>query len=209
MPKVPVDYSKTCIYKLVHKDDVDNENIYIGSTTNFIQRKWDHATCCNRPNQHCYNTPKYQYIRANGGWKEWVMVEIEKYPCNDKKEAESRERYWIELLKSNLNKNLPIRTHKEYYETNREILLDKMKIYRDKNQEQLLEQKKEYYQNNRDKIIEYRKQYHIDNKEKINMKIRCECGCEVGEKKLKRHQMSEKHKKLMEGQKKYKNLYIN
>ena len=27
MPKVPVDYSKTCIYKLVHFDDINDENM--------------------------------------------------------------------------------------------------------------------------------------------------------------------------------------
>jgi len=26
MPKVPIDYSKTVIYKLVHKEDYDNAN---------------------------------------------------------------------------------------------------------------------------------------------------------------------------------------
>ena len=82
MPKVPVDYNKTIIYKLVHKDDVKNENIYVGSTTNFVQRKWDHATCCNGPLQKSHQQLKYQYIRENGGWKNWLMIEIEKYPCN-------------------------------------------------------------------------------------------------------------------------------
>lgn len=30
MPRKTPDYSKTLIYKLVHKDDIDNENIYTG-----------------------------------------------------------------------------------------------------------------------------------------------------------------------------------
>ena len=34
MPKIPVDYSKTQIYKLVHKNDTDDQNIYVGHTTN-------------------------------------------------------------------------------------------------------------------------------------------------------------------------------
>jgi len=38
MPKVPTDYTKTIIYKLVHKEDYDNANVYIGSTTNFRQK---------------------------------------------------------------------------------------------------------------------------------------------------------------------------
>ena len=48
MPKLPIDYSNTTIYKLVHKEDYDNANIYIGSTTDFIRRKNAHKTvCCN------------------------------------------------------------------------------------------------------------------------------------------------------------------
>ena len=47
MPRTPIDYSKTLIYKLVHKEDYDNENIYIGSTTDFVKRKNSHKSCCN------------------------------------------------------------------------------------------------------------------------------------------------------------------
>ena len=39
MPKVPIDYSNTIIYKLVNKEDYDNANVYIGSTANFTQRR--------------------------------------------------------------------------------------------------------------------------------------------------------------------------
>ena len=40
-------------------------------------------------------------IRENEGWNNWSMIEIEKYPCNDKNEACARERYWYELLNAN------------------------------------------------------------------------------------------------------------
>jgi len=46
MPKTAIDYSKTQIYKLIHNDDINNENIYIGSTTNFVKRKWEHKDNC-------------------------------------------------------------------------------------------------------------------------------------------------------------------
>ena len=51
MPKLPTDYSKTIIYKLVHNEDYDNANIYIGSTTDFIRRKNNHKNCCNSEKQ--------------------------------------------------------------------------------------------------------------------------------------------------------------
>jgi hypothetical protein len=90
MPKIPTDYTKTIIYKLVHKEDFDNANIYIGSTTNFRQRKDRHKSHCNNENGKGYNEKKYKCIRDNGGWYEWNMIEIEKYPCNDKREAEQK-----------------------------------------------------------------------------------------------------------------------
>ena len=39
MPRTPIDYSKTLIYKLVKNDDYDNANVYVGSTTDFTRRK--------------------------------------------------------------------------------------------------------------------------------------------------------------------------
>jgi len=198
MPKVPIDYSKILIYKIVHKDDINNENVYVGSTTNFTQRKWDHATCCNSPNQLSYNTLKYRFIRENGGWDNWKMIEIEKYPCNDKREAEARERYWIEFYKCNLNKNLPIRTSKEYYNTHKEELLSKSKEYNIKNKNEISINKKKYYEMNKDNIIEQRRKYRSEHPDIVNQKTLCECGCTVGKAKLKRHQDSAKHKKLME-----------
>ena len=40
MPKISIDYSNCCIYKIEH---IENESlIYVGHTTNFKQRKADH-----------------------------------------------------------------------------------------------------------------------------------------------------------------------
>lgn len=172
MPKVPVDYSQTCIYKLVHKDDIDNENIYIGSTTNFRKRKNEHKSRISKEENEHYNQIKYQYIRDNGGWDNWLMIEIEKYPCNDKREAETRERYWVEHYKSSLNSLVPTRSKKEYRQDNREMIS---------------EQHKQYRQLNRDKIAE-----------KLKQKVTCECGCEVSKKNTTRHRKTPKHQQLME-----------
>ena len=93
MPRIPIDYSKTIIYKLVHNEDYDNANIYIGSTTDFVKRKNQHKSICNNENYKEYNHKKYQYIRENGGWEEWNMIESEKHNCNDGNEARAREEY--------------------------------------------------------------------------------------------------------------------
>jgi hypothetical protein len=41
MPKENIDYSKTIIYKIVCKD-VNIKDCYVGSTTNFTNRKGQH-----------------------------------------------------------------------------------------------------------------------------------------------------------------------
>jgi hypothetical protein len=192
MPKRVADYNNSCIYKLVHKEDFDNENIYIGSTTNFIKRKYMHKNACNNESDKRYNLKLYQFIRDNGGWDNWVMVQIEPYSCNSKKELETKERYWIETLKSKLNCFIPTRTYAEYYNDNKEKILEKNKQYNIDNRDKLVEYQKEYriynkdkakqYRidnrdklaenikqyniDNRDKIVEYQKKYYIDNKEK-------------------------------------------
>ena len=96
-----VNYNQCYVYKISSK----NENIpqcYIGSTTNFRGRKAEHKKATANDKDKNYNTKKYQYIRENGGWDNWTMIELEKYPCNDRRELEARERYWAEQYHNNL-----------------------------------------------------------------------------------------------------------
>ena len=170
MPKVPTDYTKTIIYKLVHKEDFDNANIYIGSTTNFRQRKGQHKTACNNEKGDKYNQKNYQSIRDNGGWNEWNMIEIEKYPCNDKREAETKEESWRIHFNAVLNSKACISSiddKKEKRKIYREDNKEKRKIYREDNKEKILKQVKQYYDENIQKITEYAKIYCETNKEKI------------------------------------------
>lgn len=102
MPKKPTDYSRTIIYQLVCNDPLVGGR-YIGSTTHFIKRKYHHRFCCNTESNTEYNSKKYIFIRENGGWDNWKMIEIEKFPCNDKREAEAREQYWIDQQENKIN----------------------------------------------------------------------------------------------------------
>ena len=210
MPK----YENSVIYKLCHCNDLENENIYIGSTTNFRQRKNKHKSNCNNENRKEYNYSIYEYIRNNGEWNEWKMIPIEKYPCNGKEELEIRERYHIELLKSKLNKNIPTRTRKEYLNDNKDILNEKRKEYRNSNKEKIKELKKKHYDSNKEIINEKRKQYHNANREKLlkrlkeyrdankeiinekrREKIKCNhCGSEITKGGLREHQKTNKCK---------------
>jgi hypothetical protein len=214
MPKKPIDYSKNINYKLVC-NDLSVNYVYVGHTTNFKERKRCHKKNCYNENCKDYNYKVYQTIRENGGWDNWTMIEIEKYPCKDLNEATARERYWYEELNSNMNSNKPHRSKKEYYEENKEKLNEKKKEYREKNKEKINEKKKEYreknkdykketdklyYEKNKEKLKEKNKEWREQNKEKLNEKITCECGSIINREYLTKHKKKIKHQDFMNNQ---------
>ncbi len=162
MPKLPIDYSNTTIYKLVHKEDYDNASIYIGSTTDFIRRKNNHKNCCHNEKQKGYKDKKYQYIRENGGWNEWNMIEVEKYNCNDSNEARAREEYWRCHFNSQLNSIRAYRTE----EQRKEIDKERKREYREHNEyrEYQKEYQKQYYEQNKVRLIDNMKTYYNNKK---------------------------------------------
>ena len=138
MPLKPIDFTNAVVYKIVCKD-TDIPDTYVGSTTNFTKRKCSHKFNCNNQKSNGYNLQVYQFIRAHDGWNNWDMIEIEKYPCNDSNELHARERYWIETLKSSLNKQIPTQTVKDY--------------------------KQQYFQDHKSEILEYKQQYRETHKQ--------------------------------------------
>ena len=81
--------------------------IYIGTTTNWPVRKYQHKRRCNDETDQGYNWKIYKYIRKTGGFQNWDMKIIEDYPCNTDLELSSRERYYIEYYNSKLNTAKP------------------------------------------------------------------------------------------------------
>ena len=216
MPKVPIDYSKTCIYKLVHFDDLNDDNIYVGYCTNIVKRRDKHKRRCCNPESDGHNLKVYQFIRANGGWDQWQMILVEKYPCDIVDEAIARERYWKRELNATLNTQEPGRTRKEYREENKEKMAEYQKQYNEINKEYLKEQKKEYRENNKEEINQrnkkYReknpnknKEYYENNKHKNAEKVTCECGSIIRSIEISRHRKSKKHQEWV----KNNNLTIN
>lgn len=177
MPKTPLDFSKTQIYKIVC-NDLDIKFTYVGHTTNLTKRRYQHKANCNNENRKSYHLKVYETIRQNGGWENWSMVEIEKYPCNDFHEATARERYWYEELNADLNMVRPKRFLEEKVAYNREYSMmfnennkEKVKQYNEEyklnNKEKIKEINKIYWEKNKDKIKEKTKKYREENKEKI------------------------------------------
>ena len=168
-----INYNKGMIYKLVC-NDLNIKECYVGSTTNFIKRKYKHKSDCNNEKSKDYNFNRYNFIRNNGGWENWSMVLVENFNCESKRELEQRERFWFEKLKSTLNSHKPYITEEE----NKEYHEEYHKEYRDNNKEQILKQKKEYYEKNKKKL-----------KEKYN----CVCGSILRLSDKSRHKKSKKH----------------
>jgi hypothetical protein len=194
MPKKPTDYSKTIIYKIQHIDNP--ELLYVGSTTDFTKRKYQHKSDCNNPNRNKYNMKLYQMIRENGNWDMFNMVIVKEYPCENRRQAECEEDRCIREMKATLNsirafitpeEQIEIRRqwrlenkdkikeynleHKEqrkqYYIENKDKIVEQNKQYYTENKDKKLEQYKQYYTENKDKILEQRKQYYTENKDKI------------------------------------------
>jgi hypothetical protein len=186
MPRKEINYSNTIIYKLVCNNPTITD-IYVGHTTDFIRRKQCHKYSCNNENHKSYNFYVYQYIRNNGGWDNWSMIEIEKYSCEDRQQAEARERHWLETLRATLNMVVPTRTKNEYREANKQQINEYHREYYEANREIINEKLREHYQKNKDRINEKKKE-----------KITCECGVKVPRRHLSEHRKTKKHLKFFE-----------
>jgi hypothetical protein len=136
-----IDYQKLIIYNIVCNDLNITDN-YVGSTTNFVNRKINHKNRCRNEKDKKHHYKVYKFIRENGGFSNWEIVEIEKYPCHNAKEAVKRERYYFELLDSNLNTNFPQSTKAEWREDNKEVIAMNKKKIREDNKDILSEKSK-------------------------------------------------------------------
>lgn len=174
MPKVKIDYSKTVIYKIVC-NDLNITDCYVGQTTNFTKRKNQHKSVCSNSHAHAHNRRLYSFIRNNGNWDNWEMIEIEKYPCIDNNEATAKERKWFEQLQATLNYAVPNRSDKEYHEENKEKIETMSKIYREAHKEHkkiyddgYKQQRKIHRQLNRDELNRKQREYKAKKKEELS-----------------------------------------
>ena len=119
-----VDYSNTIIYKITCKDPQITD-LYVGHTTNFVQRKHSHKQGCINEKSNNYNCKLYKTIRANGGWDNWVMEIVAFFKCNDHYEARIKEQEHFTSLNATLNsveplpkpKSKPIETEEQLHKT--------------------------------------------------------------------------------------------
>ena len=73
------------IYKLCCNDtDITEE--YVGSTKNFNRRRASHKSNCNNEKSKEYNYNVYHFIRVNGGFNNWRMIQLEVVNYETKRE---------------------------------------------------------------------------------------------------------------------------
>jgi predicted GIY-YIG superfamily endonuclease len=100
-------YKNFVIYKIFQT--INPDIIYIGSTTNFNQRKAQHKKNIKNKVSKKYKYPLYQYIRTIGCWEDFTMEILLKYPCETKQEGLKKEKEMIEQHKAQLNNMKPIK----------------------------------------------------------------------------------------------------
>jgi hypothetical protein len=72
-----------------------------------------------------------------------------------------------------VNKQIPLRTHKEYCKDNKDKVSKQKQQYYNDNKDKLTQCHKQHYTDHKDKIKERHKQ-HYNNK--LSDKIQCDCG---------------------------------
>jgi gas vesicle protein len=167
------DYTKGKIYKI---ECYTTGLVYIGSTIqSLIQRLQSHRWDYNR-----YLNGKFRFITSfkileNDNYN---IVLLEEYPCENKEQLHAKE---AEYIRNNecVNKCIPNRSQKEYYNDNKDQISEQRKQYYNDNKEHYKqyyndnkEHYKQYYNDNKGQIIERVKQYQQQNKDKIKERKR-------------------------------------
>jgi len=186
-------YKEGKIYRLVCSETL---NIYYGSTIQKLNiRLYKHRCKCNNCESRFFVNP--------------IIELVEDYPCNNSRELEKREQYFIDNYECvNINKSyISEEDRKEYikkfskkyhqdnkekineysrkyYKENKKEMLESMKKYSKKyyndNKEIINEKQKKYKLDNKEKISENNKKYYQDNKEKVSEKGKEKMICECG-----------------------------
>ena len=160
-----VNYQNGKIYKI---EPINGEegDVYVGSTTN------EHLST--RMGQHRTHYKQWK-VGTKGMTTSFILFDkygvdackiilIQSFSCNSKNELTSKEAEFIKTLKC-VNKLIPNRTDKEYYQDNKEKIAANAKIYFLANKEKIAATHKQYRTDNRELIIASNKLYNEANKD--------------------------------------------
>ena len=159
------------IYQLVNM--ITNE-IYVGATLQTLhKRQYDRKRYYNTwlkgksqfSDSHKLFDNIYKY-----GWECFRCELLAEVEVSNKAELHKIEGDWIRKLdtyNNGLNGAIPQRDIKQYYQENKDELVERQKKYYQDNKDTIAKQNKQYRQNNKDKITKWNKQYQKNNKNKI------------------------------------------
>jgi len=135
-------YNIYTIYSITCKD-VEVPGIYVGSTSDFADRKKGHTD----DSQDATKNQKklYRIINENGGISNWKFKFLQVLTCTET-EARIIERDWYDFLKADLNTIRPYITDEERKVC--KAVCSKRFYY--KNQEDMAEKRKQFYYKNKE-----------------------------------------------------------
>jgi hypothetical protein len=155
-------YKNGKIYTIRCKND--DTLIYVGSTVQPLFKRWfQHKKNLN--NEKRNNIISYKKIRETN-IEDWYIELYEEFACENKEQLNRREGEIIREI-GTLNKQIAGRTYKEYNDDNK----SKRKEYYEANKNKILEKKKDYYLKNKEYFQEYRevnKEHTLEYKKKYN-----------------------------------------
>jgi hypothetical protein len=159
-------YQNGKIYKI---ESPDGDMVYIGSTARqyLSQRMMKHRNSYNRWKKEKKESHVTAYdIFDKYGIENCTIVLLESFPCNSKDELKAREGEYIRNMEC-VNKVIPGRNKKEYYNDNKDLISENYKKYYYDKRNKILEIHKQYYMSNKEKILNCVKCYYENNKEKV------------------------------------------
>ena len=199
------DFSKSVIYHIRHIES--KEVVYVGSTTNFSQRKSKHKYNWNKEGKR-FTYPIYCHIRDNGGFNCFEVIPIQSLKLENKTELLIAEQVEIDKHQTLVNSCKAHRTveetriynnekSKKWRKEHKEERKQYEKQYREEHKEQRKEQGKQYNEEHKEDIKQYNQQYWEEHKENIKEKqkqpVKCPiCNSTVTRHSLKRHQRTKK-----------------
>ena len=150
---------------------------YFGATQN-VERRWsnngaEYKRTALQPYIEKFGWDNIKHIvlfkdqtRENALWIEDFLIET----AREDGVCINKQRSGLVSKEEGYNKN----QSKQYYETNKQQILEQKQQYYETNKQQILEQKQQYYEQNKQQRIEYQREYRQRKKEEKQFK---ELGC--------------------------------
>lgn len=186
--------------------------VYIGSTTQILcKRMSDHRSQykCWLKNDKC-KISSYEIMKYDDCYIEL----IEEGDFESKPALRAREGHFQRTMDC-VNKRIENQTQIEYKQKHKQEINTYQKKYHTEHKQENKPKRTKYYTEHKQEIKEKTKGYYGDNKERVskyyddnkahilerqNVKIVCECGCEVSKVNLPAHKKSKKHLLLVKSE---------